>query len=71
VLGLGTVGAALLGAGVTPVEAQALSDLDIANFALNFEYLGAEFYLRASVGQGLTDAEVTGSGTLGPVAGGR
>jgi hypothetical protein len=70
-LGLGAVGAALLGAGATPAKAQALSDLDIANFALNFEYLGAEFYLRASVGQGLTDAEVSGTGTLGPVAGGR
>ncbi len=70
-LGLGAVGAALLGAGATPAKAQALSDLDIANFALNFEYLGAEFYLRASVGQGLTDAEVNGTGTLGPVAGGR
>lgn len=70
-LGLGAVGTAMLGAGITPVKAQAISDLDIANFALNFEYLGAEFYLRASVGQGLTNAEVTGSGTLGPVAGGR
>lgn len=70
-LGLGAVGTALLGAGLKPARAQAISDLDIANFALNFEYLGAEFYLRASVGQGLADAEVSGSGTLGPVAGGR
>lgn len=70
-LGLGAVGAALLRTGVTPAMSQAISDLDIANFALNFEYLGAEFYLRASVGQGLTDAEVNGSGTLGPVSGGR
>lgn len=47
------------------------TDVDIQTFLLNLEYLGAEFYLRASVGEGLTDAEVTGTGTLGPVAGGR
>lgn len=70
-LGLGAAGAAILGGGVLPASAQSVTDLDIANFALNFEYLGAEFYLRASVGQGLSDAEVAGSGTLGPVSGGR
>lgn len=77
-LGLGVAGAAILGSsGLTPAAAQqapALTDTDIVNFALNFEYLGAEFYLRASVGQGLSDAEVNGDtslGALGPVAGGR
>lgn len=71
-LGLGVAGTAIMAAaGAKPVMAQALTDTDIVNFALNFEYLGAEFYLRASVGQGLTDAEVTGVGTLGPVSGGR
>jgi hypothetical protein len=71
-LGLGVAGTAIMATtGATPAFAQALTDTDIVNFALNFEYLGAEFYLRASVGQGLTDAEVTGTGTLGPVSGGR
>ena len=72
-LGLGAVGAAILSTNTTSAVAQsaALTDLDIANFALNFEYLGAEFYLRASVGQGLSNAEITGTGILGPVAGGR
>lgn len=72
-LGLGVAGATIMGtAGSTPALAQAITDNDIVNFALNFEYLGAEFYLRASVGQGLSDGEVSGSvGTLGPVSGGR
>lgn len=69
-LALGSVGAALLGS-ASSAQAQALTDADIMNFALNLEYLGAEFYLRASTGQGLVNAEVTGVGPLGPVAGGR
>jgi hypothetical protein len=47
--------------------APAPSDADLLNFLLNNEYLVAEFYLRAFSGQGLSNADTTGSGTAGPV----
>jgi hypothetical protein len=53
-----------------PAGGGAPSDGAILNFALNLEYLEAEFYLRATTGSGLPDEMTTGVGTRGEVSGG-
>lgn len=51
-----------------PNSSSTVSDPDILNFALNLEYLEAEFYLHAATGSGLASAD-TGS-SAGTVTGG-
>jgi hypothetical protein len=55
-----------------PLHAQsAPSDPDILNFALNLEYLEAQFYYFAFFGTGLPQNILSGTGTQGSVRGGR
>ncbi len=54
----------------TPAPTSAITDADVLNFALNLEYLEAQFYAFATFGVGLNASLLTGTGTQGGVTGG-
>ncbi len=75
-VGLGMVGGTILGAcrgsgdDANAQSSSGPSDAEILNFALNLEYLEAQFYQYAAFGTGLTADLLTGTGTQGAVTGG-
>jgi hypothetical protein len=65
-------GAAAAVEGTAKGQSSSFTDFDILNFALNLEYLEAEFYTVATTGQTISQIglTVTGSGATGATTGG-
>jgi hypothetical protein len=72
-IGLASAAAGIIGyTKVADAQSAGPSDLDILNFALNLEYLEAEFYTVATTGMTIDNfgVSITGSGNAGATTGG-
>jgi len=71
-IALGGASSRSWGQSASPTPAPAITDVDILNFALNLEYLEAEFYTAATTGTniGVNGVSIIGTGTAGATTGG-
>lgn len=70
--GVGIAAATMLGGGFSELEAAAITDTDILNFALNLEYLEGEFYSVATFGATLEQRGIIPSSAVSaPTTGGK
>ncbi len=72
-IAVASAGVAAMGAGLREAQTSAPSDADILNFALNLEYLEAEFYTVATTGLTIDQMGIgiTGTGNQGAATGGQ
>jgi len=65
IMAVGAAAAGGVALGSQPAAAQTITDADILNFALNLEYVEAQYYIRAFLGRGLDATDTAGVGGAG------